>query len=363
MCVSDRLKRYQFSFRPYFLFVTLPSLLGLVTLSCSSEEEGIPTPDVSQIPSETTLLRFDQVLTDFDTLRGLDQLTAAEAQFGSFPDIYFQYIVPVRRGDIDPALYDDIFRAYLRYPLKQRVDSLVTARFGEGEMEVLREDVEQMLRYWKYYLPAAPTPDTLVTFTSQFELAALLYGAGNVAVGLDFALGPDFDYAAVNPTEPIFAGYLTDSYTPEQLVVKVANVLIDDYLPRPRSGRMIDYMVYEGKKMFLLERLLPDMPAHRRFGHRPGDWEWLTENETQIYTYLQAQSLLYDTDARRIHKYTQPAPTTQGMPAESPGQAVNFLGYRIVKSFVDANPDITVPELMTLTDGQQLLTQARYKPR
>ena len=126
---------------------------------------------------------------------------------------------------------------------------------------------------------------------------------------------------------------------------------------------MIDYMVYEGKKMFLLERLLPDMPAHRRFGHRPGDWEWLTENETQIYTYLQAQSLLYDTDARRIHKYTQPAPTTQGMPSESPGQAVNFLGYRIVKSFVDANPDITVPELMTLTDGQQLLTQARYKPR
>jgi hypothetical protein len=51
------------------------------------------------------------------------------------------------------------------------------------------------------------------------------------------------------------------------------------------------------------------------------------------------------------------------MPTESPGQAVNYLGKKIVEAFVKANPKVTMAQLLAIDDGQEVLAGARYKPK
>ncbi|MBB4078840.1 hypothetical protein GGR28_001457 [Lewinella aquimaris] len=343
------------------LTLLLPIIL-LILGSCTPDEP--PPPDVSNIDVPLTVLRFDQALPNVDTAQLTTELQRLDTEFGTFTDAFFTHLVPVRRGDFSPAEGQNVLRAYLAYPLTHVVDSLVQQHFGAGpQVQAMAEELRQSLRYYRHYLPEAPLPDTLVTYSTHFELAGFLYGDGQLAAGLDFFLGPDFDYQQVNPEEPIFSDYLAQSYTPAHFTGKMLRILIEDHFPAPRSGRLIDYLVYEGKKLYLLELLLPETPDHVVYEVTTDGMEWLRQNETEIYAYLQREDELYATDVDKIKKYTGPAPYSQGMPRESPGGAVNYLGRQIVASFLAANPEVSISELMTLTDGQEILRRARYKPR
>ena len=341
--------------------------LSLLTLGlfAACTDDGPPPPDVSDVRIDLEVLRFDREIANLDTSRITAELTRLDSAYGSFTDVYFTHLVPVRRGDFSPEEGERVMQAFLDYPLTHFVDSLVSERFPEasGGVKTMVEDFAQSLRYYRHYLPEAPVPDTLVLYDSHFELAAFLYGDGELAAGLDFFLGPDFDYAQVAPNEPIFSNYLAESYTPDNFTGKLLRVLIEDVYPQPRSGRMIDYLLYEGKKLYLLQLLMPGTPDHLVYEITEPQMHWLRDNETPIYTYLQQEELLYSTDVNKINKYTRPAPYTPGMPQESPGAAVNYLGRQIVDAYLQQHPDVSIPELMAMEDGQEILRGARYKPR
>lgn len=339
----------------------LSLLLVLILPSCGNDEP--PPPDVSHIKAPVTLVRFDREMMALDTGNLSAGLSALEAKYPDFTDTYLRFILPIRRGDFSPEEQGLMLKAFLTYPLITEVDSVIQRRFTAADLERQRADLEQALRYYRYYLPAAPRPDTLLTFFSQFEVAAALYGEDDLAVGLEFFLGPDYNYQRVDPRETIFSNYLARTYTPAHMTAKLMRTLIQEEVPAPRGGKLIDQLIYEGKKLYLLERVLPFAPDSILHEVTAEQMNWLKNNEIPIYAHLQKEKMLYSTDATLIKKMTQPAPSSQGMPTESPGGAVNYLGKKIVEAYVKANPKVTMPELLALTDGQKILAGARYKPK
>jgi len=341
------------------------TLLSFFTafILCACGEEKLPPPDVNGLQSPVTLVRFDRALMALDTGNLTTDVAALEARFPDFTDTYLRYILPIRRGDFSPEEQGMMLKAFLTFPLITEVDSVIRQRFTDEALEQQRADFEQALRYYRYYLPAAERPDTLLTFFSQFEVAAALYGENDIAAGLEFFLGPDYNYQGVDPRETIFSSYLARTYTPEHMTAKLMRTLIQEEVPAPRGGRLIDQLIYEGKKLYLLEKVLPFTPDSILQEVTAPQMAWLKNNEIAIYAHLQKEQMLYSTDATLIRKMTQPAPSSQGMPVESPGGAVNYLGKRIVEAYVTANPKVTMPELMGLVDGQVVLAGARYKPK
>ncbi|SEQ15647.1 gliding motility protein GldB-related protein [Neolewinella agarilytica] len=344
--------------------LTVRSLfLVLILHSCADDRAELPPPDVSSLRSPVELIRFDEVMMDIDTADVASGMKRLDGEFGDFSDVYFRHITPLRRGDLSPEEQALAMKAFLTYPLIQEIHQRVAERFSPEVMNGQKEKLEQALRYYKYYLPDAPRPDTLVAFIAQFELAAFLYGDGQMAVGLDFFLGPEFDYQSVDPREPIFSDYLARAYTPDHMTSKLMQVLIDDYVPRPRAGRLVDFIIYEGKKAYLLNKVLPETPDHLLHEVTEEQMNWLRDNEIAIYASLQKENQFFDESPDLVRKLTQPAPSSPGMPAESPGRAVNYLGEKIVEAFIRANPQTSMEELLAIEDGQEILAKARYKPR
>ncbi len=342
--------------------LSLLSLLSIFILWSCGEEE-LPPPDVSGLKASITLVRFDRAMMALDTGNLTESLAELEAKYPNFTDTYLRFILPIRRGDFSPEEQNLMLKAFLAFPLITEVDAVIQEQFSDAALEQQRLDLEQALRYYHYYLPAAERPDTLLTFFSQFEVAAALYGENDIAVGLEFFLGPNYNYQRVDPRETIFSAYLARTYTPEHLTAKLMRTLIQEEVPKPRGGKLIDHLIYEGKKLYLLEKVLPFTPDSVVHEVTAEQMEWLRSNEVPIYAHLQKEQMLYSTDATLIKKMTQPAPSSQGMPAESPGGAVNYLGKRIVEAYVKANPKVTMPELLGLIDGQTILAGARYKPK
>ncbi|MGB3547628.1 MAG: hypothetical protein WBA17_11670 [Saprospiraceae bacterium] len=339
-----------------FLFTACCLLLGFS--ACGPDRP--PPPDVSDIAAPLQLIRFEPDLLALDTSRVEAEIARLKAEYGEFGQIFFQYVLPLDRGDFSPEQRPQVLKSFLADTLVRELNQRAAAAYPDLQPEV--EQLQQAVRYLKHYLPRVPAPDTLVTFAAPLEYATFLYGDNNLAVGLDFFLD-DFPYKSVDAASPIFSDYLTRTYRRDHLVPKLIQTLVEDLIPEPTGGRLLDFMVVNGKRLYLQQLLLPETPADIRLEMTPDQVDWLAENEFPMYIYLQKEGLLYSTEVRKFRKYIDPSPNSPGMPAEAPGRTANYLGYRIVQSFMANNPAVTVPELLALTDAQELLNRSRFKPK
>ena len=352
-------------------------LLLFFIFGCQSDRPKLPDLSNAPIP-EFELVRFETALFQADTndlATAIEQLTRKHP---SFCDIFFRFVLPLKRGDFDEAEQILVLKAFLRYPLIQEIFSrsqqlyadltpagldLDSRRSAPGSESQAWPALSQAFQLYQHYLPQAQLPDTVTTFVSQFEYAGFLYSDNDLALGLDLFLGPDFNYREISVEETIFSNYLTRTYNSDHLVASAIRLLLEEDIPEPVSGRLIDYMVANGKRIYLLDKVLPFTHDTVKVRMTPEDLQWCQDNEAQIYAFLAREELLYTTDLREIRRYIDPAPTSRGMPEESPGEAANFVGWQMVKAFMDRNPDTSIPELIAIEDGQQLLSRSGYKPR
>ncbi|HEY0271753.1 MAG TPA: hypothetical protein VGC22_01155, partial [Chitinophaga sp.] len=91
--------------------------------------------------------------------------------------------------------------------------------------------------------------------------------------------------------------------------------------------------------------------------------DWCRDNEQMIWQYFVQRNLLYITDWQETTHYMGEGPSTQGMPPGSPGQIGLFVGWQIVRSYMERHPAVTLQQLMEVKDPVQLFNEAKYKPK
>ncbi len=125
---------------------------------------------------------------------------------------------------------------------------------------------------------------------------------------------------------------------------------------------LLDNMIYYGQIMYFMDAVLPNAPDSLKMGYSVAQRDWCEENEGNMWLFLVENKKLFTTDYKEIRRYTGEAPFTAGFSQESPGRSGIWLGWQIVRSYMDNNPQVTVQELMANTDYQKVLNNSRYDP-
>jgi hypothetical protein len=139
-------------------------------------------------------------------------------------------------------------------------------------------------------------------------------------------------------------------------------VLVDDMAAQFPPSNLLDAMIAEGVRMYVLEKVIPFAHDTVLWEFTPAQWEWVRENEVEMWQHFLNEKLLYSTDRTLIQKLTLAGPNSPGMPLEAPGRSAVYTGYRIVQSYHRRNPDISLRELLEMNDARKILTEARYRP-
>ena len=108
--------------------------------------------------------------------------------------------------------------------------------------------------------------------------------------------------------------------------------------------------------------MLPQQHDTLKTGFSLSQLEWCRRNEIMMWTYLVENKLLFSTDMRTIGRFINAGPFTRDFSRESPSRAAVWLGWQIVRSYMNRNRDVTLEELMLDNDYQGLLNLARYRP-
>ncbi len=337
-------------------------LVIFVTFSCKEGAED-SIPNVRNVDIETRLIRFDQELMNLDTLHLQRDLQKLSDRYPALYPLYFERILRINNPDVRNHQFLQEMDLFLkdqgvRYMLRA-IDSVF------GDFSSLEKDFEQAFRYLKYYFPSQQVPDVYTLF-SEYSISNFIFtdeqGEDALGVGLDFFLGSDYPYQQIVPNNTAFSRYLTRSFDKEHLVRKSLVPWIEDKLPRPKI-KLLDKMIYEGKKLYILKKLLPHTPDSVIFVYSQKDLDFCLENEKQIWSFFLDDGLIYSVEPFQINKYIHPAPHSSGMPQGAPGRTGSFIGYQIVRQYMRRHPDISLTELIHQQDAQQLLEASKYKPR
>lgn len=323
-------------------------------------DKSTELPDVSHIPVEVNIRRFDRDLFSLDSSRLEDQLAQLEANYPAFSQVYFGQILGSTDPRIAPEGHIPYVRGFIQHPpLRQLYD---TTQVVFPDMKPFEDDLSQALRYLKFYLPQTQLPAEITAFISEYTLANFIYDQNSLAIGLDFYLGENYPYADYNPGHSNFSQYLVRTFNRDHLVMKTLLPLVEESAGPPMGERLLDQMIQKGKTLYLLDQILPETPDTVIVEFTAGQLDWCRNNEMDIWAYFLGEDLLYSSDWQLIRKYVEYSPSSPGMPEEAPGRTGAWLGWQIVKAYMKRNPNTSVEELMALSDAQMILDRSKYKP-
>lgn len=332
----------------YFLLTT--SLIWLTSGCADQKGEIRPTPQVT--PEEVDIVRFDQLLCESQDSSVSSARNLME-KYPVFTDVFFnQVIFPQNTHSIE---LDNLVRNFCGAPAIQHLMDTTKTLFPD--LQELEGDLGQAFGYFHHYFPDLPIP-RVYTYVSEFGIGTFTVNTRIIGIGLDFFLGRDYPY--YDPA--VFPDYLVETMTPDFVTVKSIRALAQVIVAPVTTSNMLDYMIHNGKRLFIASRLLPEEPMYSLCLYSPTQMKWVQDNELHIWSFFLDLGYFYENDPRKFKKFVDPAPNTPGLPEPAPGRVANWIGYRIVEAYMDQNPEVSLQELAVDTDFQTIMDNSSYKP-
>lgn len=340
--------------------ILLVSMAILLIWSCKTD--SVKAPDVSDVQVDFDIIRLDHKVAAIDTLdvgTGMSQLMH---DYPSAANLYFGTLNPFTASKNMDTIQAGL-QAFLTDPFVRNLQDTIDIVYPD--IADLKKDYTQAFQYLKHYFSEADIPNIYLMNTVFNYQRFLFYDDDQttaMGVGLDMFLD-DYPYKRINPQNENFSKYLTRSFDKEHMVKKSVELCVDEIIGDASGIRMIDQMIHNGKRLYILDHILPATHDSIIMEYTTDQWNWVKDNELEMWSFFFDQDLFYETNLMNINKYLSNRHTSPGMPAVAPGRTANYLGWQIVKAYMRRHPDKTMSDLIAMIDAQQLLEDSKYKPR
>lgn len=330
------------------------ALCALVLVGCKTEESKRQYWDAEMAPVQVEIVRFDQALLNVQEETVAQDVRRLYAEYPEFMPIWVENILGIPSQDT--AFLEKQLPLFLNdtiYGFKQ-----TNAREKEmfADVSAIQRDLKQAFTRIKNLYPELEIP-TLYLFISGFQMP--IYQEDElIGVGADMYLGSDWPYYNYVVYE-----YQKTTMRKECIPVDVVSAFLFRNISFTSSQiRLLDQMIYRGKIMYLTAQLFDQLPGYEVMGWTKEQWDWSISNEQAIWHHMMDQRALYKQETIVISSYLNDAPFTSEVSQDSPGRLGIWMGWRIVESYMEHNPEVTMQELMAETDAQKILSDSQYRP-
>ncbi|AUC16221.1 gliding motility lipoprotein GldB [Tenacibaculum sp. SZ-18] len=310
------------------------SLMTLFAMSCKNENKL--EVDVSNINIDLKLARFD-----------VDFYNSSPETLSKIKEIYPMFFP----HDIDSVWLNKIQN-------KDEQELFAETQKIYPNLTSLEKQLEQLFQYVKYYDENFQEPVVISMLTNVDYENRVLFDSELLLISLDCYLG------ATHKFYIDFPEYIRQNNREEHIIVDVANAIINKQM-NPNSERsFINKMIYEGKKMAVLDSYLPNVSDREKIGYTQKKFDWAMSSEEDIWKYFIERELLYDTNAKLNKRFLDIAPFSKFYLGEdhlSPGRIGVWIGWQIVRSYMENN-DVSLSELLR-TEEDIIFKKSKYKPK
>lgn len=227
------------------------------------------------------------------------------------------------------------------------------------ELKAEEEDITLFYKHLKYNYPNTKIPRVITATSSVDYRNKVIVTDTIVLISIDTYLGENhFFYEGIQ-------NYIKSTMKREQMVVDLSNAYAEQYIFQPKRKTLLDEMVYYGKQLYFSDKMIPFKTDAQKIGYTEAQYDWAKVNEPNVWKYFVERELLYSTDAKLPNQFINPAPFSkfylEEVDADSPGKIGRYIGWQIVKSYMENN-DTSLEKLLE-TDAETIFNASRYKPQ
>ena len=275
------------------------------------------------------------------------------------PVVFEFYIEQVARaGRVEDGMYLSALSPFIFDRYTQELYRDVGNSFQD--LSWLEEELTLAFKHIKYYFPDSSLPK-VATIISSFFVSCATYDS-LLTISLDMYLGRDYKYYP-----DLFPYYKYRYFTPEYMVSDVVKVWFTHLFPEEEySGTtLLSKMIYRGKSLFFLDLILPEVHDTIKINYSRDQLRWCEKHEGHIWNQFLENKVLFNTEALKVRRYIDDAPFTNayGFPSESSPRLGEWVGWQIVRQYVDKKEGSNLIDVFFEKDEQLILRESAYKPK
>lgn len=222
----------------------------------------------------------------------------------------------------------------------------------------VEKQLENLFKHIKFYNKEFKSPN-IVTINSNIDYDnRVIYADTLLLISLDAYLGENHPFYSDYPK------YIKHNNTKNNIVIDVGKAIIDSKIYPNRERTFLSKIIVEGKKKYALNAFLPKKNEEEIFGWEIEKMNWAKENEEEIWKYFVENELLYSADSQLEKRFIESAPFSKFYLQHdnlSPGQIGSWIGFNIVKSYMQYN-DVSLQELLKMEE-EEIFKKSKYKPK
>ncbi len=311
------------------------ALLSLIILFFGCKEEDKTEKEIAKLEVNVSISRFDKEFSEANP-NDLPKLRAK-----------YPYLFPAP---------DSVWVKKMQDTIQQELMQEVSSEFSDFSKETLQ--LKDFYKHVKYYFPKYKVPH-IITVTNDVDYNNRIILADSLLfIGLDNYLGQDHRfYSSIQR-------YISQGMDREYIVSNIASAFANKAVPKPRDRTFLAQIIYYGKELYLKNKLLPNATDAIKIGYTEEQLNWAIANEEPIWRNFVEQEYLYSTNNNLRKRFLDPAPFSKfglELDKESPGRIGRYIGWQIVKSFMEKN-DLSLVQLMPVS-AEEIFKKSNYKPK
>ncbi|ELR69283.1 GldB [Fulvivirga imtechensis AK7] len=318
--------------------------------ACNDEtKECAYQPDISAVKIELEVEQLEDQLLSVKTKSELRSFLQAHP-------VITQFFLKQSQYPDDSIMMEVLFKRFQNPhidTLRHEIDRVF------GDLSALKADLNTAFTHLKYYYPDVELPKVQTIATG---LDNDLYVSDSlIVIGLDYYLG---DHAKFRPLG--LYQYMLDRYRPEYIVPSIMLLygISGQYNKTDVSDKtMLADMIGYGKSFYFAKRMLPCAPDSVLIWYSPEELKGVRENRDIVWAHFIENQLLYETNHMVKKKYIDERPKTFEIGEKAPGRIGTWLGWEIVNQYMQKHKEVTLPELMNISDAKKIFNEANYKPK
>lgn len=313
----------------------LSMVCGLLLMSCdqkSKVEKAIEETPIEVVKVE----RFDKQF--FETAP--KDLSKLKKQYPYF---------------FSPQINDTVWTNKMTAPIWREVYAEVEKKYPSTEG--IQNNVEALVQHMKYYFPKTKTPKVITLISDMDYRSKAVYADSLIIISLELYLGAVHKFYT-------FPKYLKQNFEERQMMPDVVKSFSLGKIAPPTEKNLLSQMIYFGKELYLKDLLIPEYSDAEKMGYTPEQIVWCQENESYIWRYFIEKEMLFSDEQRLTSRFIDPAPFSKfylEIDNDSPGQVGSWIGWQIVRSFMENN-DVELDQMLKM-NAKEIFEQSKYKPK
>ena len=314
-----------------YIFVLILSV-GFISCDKKSKVEKA----VEKIPLELKVYRFDKAFFETPT-KELPNLKS------DYP-FFFPEETP-----------DKVWTDKMQNPQWRELYKEVEKKYSNFGKQT--SEIEDLFKHIKYYFPKSVKPKVYTVIADMDYNNKIIYANDKLVISLELYLGANHRFYE-------FPKYLEQNFEERQMMPDIVTSFSLGKIPPAREKTLLAEMIYYGKQLYLKDQLLPTYNDAEKIGYLPEQITWCQENESYIWRYFIEKELLFSTDSKLPNRFTNLAPFSKfylEIDNDSPGRVGQWIGWQIVRSFMQNN-DVSMQDMLKM-DTKILFEKSKYKPK